>query len=340
MLCRRYAGAIVLDPPQHRPVRLAPQGHGDAGRRGRMVDRILDQVRHHLGEKVRISGNLQRVVHLKGQRMPGIGGHLSVDVADPRRQGRQVGCAEPLPAHAGFHLGDAQQGVEGFDDPVGLGNGVVHRGIELGRRRRMRLEAVQPLSQPCQRGTQIVRDVGGHLPQAVHQPLDPRHHDVDMFGQTVDLVAAWPDGQAPVETARRYLSRQRQDGVHTGGGFPAQRETRDEGADGDGDAAHEQAEQHDLLRLVQDMRIAAGQHLVGPHCFSEAEQADFVVAVHRGRVLQVLVDLHDGVRQTHFLPAFVPYLRRDVAGDHPPVFGQQVEIVTRRAFRVLADGKG
>ena len=92
--------------------------------------------------------------------MPGIGRDIGVDVADPRGQSRQVGGAKPLAANAGFHLGDAQQGIECLDDPVGLGNGAIHRGIELGRRRRMRLKAVQPLPQPCQRRAQIVRDVG------------------------------------------------------------------------------------------------------------------------------------------------------------------------------------
>ena len=67
----------------------------------------------------------------------------------------------------------------------------------LGSRQRL-LGAV---AQARQRRLQVVGDVVGDFLQARHQRLDPLQHGVEVFRQTIELVAAAPDRQPSREIA-------------------------------------------------------------------------------------------------------------------------------------------
>ena len=98
--------------------------------------------------------------------------------------------AQRLAPRARLGLGDAQERVEGAEQPVGLGDGLAQRlGIAL-RVGLLEQGHLEPRAQPRQRRAQIVGDVVGHLAHAQHQPLDLVEHGVEVGGELVELVAA------------------------------------------------------------------------------------------------------------------------------------------------------
>ena len=91
---------------------------------------------------------------------------------------------------AGIGFGDQQQGIEGGDQLVGLGDGALDlaglacppafsRASDSSSRLRSRFSGVR---RSC--ATRV-----GHFAQALHQPLDAVQHAVEIFRQRVELVA-------------------------------------------------------------------------------------------------------------------------------------------------------
>ena len=85
-------------------------------------------------------------------------------------------------------FGDQQQGVEGADQLIGLGNGALDlRGVGTCRVQ-PGLGLFQPLAQPVERRAQVVRHRIGDLAQAFHQAFNPVQHAVEIFRQHIEFI--------------------------------------------------------------------------------------------------------------------------------------------------------
>ena len=105
--------------------------------------------------------------------------------ADDRRD------IEPLaapPAGAGLGLGDAEQRVEGRQQPVGLLDRRPNRLALGGAVLRPEQRQFEPCPQPRERRLQIVGDVVGDLAHRGHQSLDLVEHPVQIGGELVEFV--------------------------------------------------------------------------------------------------------------------------------------------------------
>ena len=106
------------------------------------------------------------------ERVPGVLGRRRVGVGDAAQQRGEVDVGEGALLRAGLDLGDAQQGGEDVEQPVGLGDRGLGRGLVFARGRRALAGILEPLAQAAERRAQVVRDVAGDLAQAVHELLD------------------------------------------------------------------------------------------------------------------------------------------------------------------------
>ncbi len=115
------------------PKAVAAQRHGDAGSRPGVADRVLDQVRQHLGEEVAVAAHAEPRDDLDHHGLAGIFRHRPVGFGDGREHGRQVDVRETAAARSGFDLGDPEQRREDAQDSIhvaarGLDGGLVSLG--------------------------------------------------------------------------------------------------------------------------------------------------------------------------------------------------------------------
>jgi hypothetical protein len=68
---------------------------------------------------------------------------------------------------------------------------------------------------------EVVGDIVGDLAHGRHQLLDPRQHEIEAFGQPVELVAGAGYGQPPAEIAGHDGARGRRERVDAGEQLPA-----------------------------------------------------------------------------------------------------------------------
>ncbi len=72
---------------------------------------------------------------------------------------------------------------------------------------------LEPLTQPCQRRAQIVRDVTRHLTQALHQRGDAVEHVVDDCRQSIELRLRAGHGNAIAKAPRHHGTTGARDGI-------------------------------------------------------------------------------------------------------------------------------
>ena len=188
------------------PKAVAAQRHGDAGSRPGVADRVLDQVRQHLGEEVAVAAHAEPRDDLDHHGLAGIFRHRPVGFGDGREHGRQVDVRETAAARPGFDLGDPEQRREDAQDSIhvaarGLDGGLVSLGGPRALPRRF-----EPLPQVGERRAEVVGDIVRHLSQAFHEQLDAIQHLVGVRRQPVELVARAPRRHPPPEVAFHYGS--------------------------------------------------------------------------------------------------------------------------------------
>jgi hypothetical protein len=115
-----------------------------------VAERILDQVRDHLGQQLAVAGEADAVLDLIVERVLGILGGRLIGLADAFDQLGQVDLGEAALLRAGLDLGDAQQGGEGFQKLVGLLDGGVGRGVVVGGAGRPRACILEMLAQAAE----------------------------------------------------------------------------------------------------------------------------------------------------------------------------------------------
>ena len=104
---------------------------------------------------VSVTPSVDRRVEL----VPGVLGRRRVGLADAAQQRGQVDVGEGALLRAGLDLGDAQQGGEDLEQPVGLGDRGLGRGLVLGGGRGALARILEPLAQAAERRAQVVGDV-------------------------------------------------------------------------------------------------------------------------------------------------------------------------------------
>lgn len=127
--------------------------------------------------------------HLNAQHLAGVLGGGAIGLGHPLQELRQ-GHGRKLRARgAPFDLADQEQRAEGGEHLVSLAEGLRHGRLILWKRGPAGLQRPQPVPDAGEGGTKVMRDVAGHLPQALHQGLDSIEHSVEVGGQLVEFVA-------------------------------------------------------------------------------------------------------------------------------------------------------
>ena len=92
-------------------------------------------------------------------------------------------------ALAGLAAGDAQPGVEGFQQAVGVRHGLLGQIGVTAVFFRFGAQQFQAVAQPRQGRAQVVGDAVGDAPHVVHQFLDAIEHGVEVGGQGIKFIA-------------------------------------------------------------------------------------------------------------------------------------------------------
>jgi hypothetical protein len=202
-----------------------------------VVERVLDQVGEELRQQLAVARQGQSVFDRCVELVLGVLGDRRVGLADAANQLREIDGAEGALLRARLDLGDAQQGGEDLEQRIGLGDRGLGRGLVFARGRRALARILEPLAQAAERRAQVVRDVAGHLAQAVHELLDAVEHGVEAEHELVDLVVVAAHRDAGARVA-----------LHDGAAGAADRV----------DAAHEVAAQQHAAADRQQQRQRAG----------------------------------------------------------------------------------
>lgn len=166
-----------------------------------MRQRILHEIGQHLRQQLPVPADGDAGLDAKVEPVLQILGRRLVGLADLAGDLRKIDQGEAALLRARLDLGNAQQGREGLEQQVGLGDRGVGGGRVLGGRCRMLARIFQTLAQSAERRAQIVGDVVGNLAQPLHEMLDAVEHGVEAGHELVDFVVGAAHGNARGEVA-------------------------------------------------------------------------------------------------------------------------------------------
>ncbi len=146
-----------------------------------------------------------------------------IEFPDPARRGAKIEGRHDLTGAPGFQAGDGQQRVEDADEPISLIDHRFKRRPQLVSRACPAQGIVGTVPEASQRRLQVVGDVVGDFPHALHQFADSLEHLVEVRGEPVEFIAIPRDGQPVVEVARHDRPGRAGHRVHPGKD-PARRE--------------------------------------------------------------------------------------------------------------------
>src|SRR5262245_36978912 len=166
-----------------------------------MPDRVLDQVRDHLSHQLAVAvGDQAWVDSAQQPLLPFLSGWF-VDLDHGGQHLREVEFGKGKLLRPGFDLRDSQQGAEGLQNGIGVGDGPIDGGLVLGSGTRFDAHILKSLVQMREWRTKIVGNVVGDLPHPLDQQFDPVQHVVQTRCQPVELVATAMDGNPLREIA-------------------------------------------------------------------------------------------------------------------------------------------
>ncbi len=175
---RGDARPIVLDG-QRDAMRRTLAGDEDSNALGRMPERVVEQIRDHLGHELLVSRHRQGRLETTGEpSAPFVGGGLE-SLDDIARDLRQIERLERRASRAGFDLADAQQRLERLEHAFDLDDRGVERASDCRGGGVARSRLFQATQDVGKRLAQVVRNVGADVPVGEEELLDPLEQTIE-----------------------------------------------------------------------------------------------------------------------------------------------------------------
>ena len=202
---RGDAGAVVGDLDDHGAIGLGEPQVDPSALRG-IFDGVVDQVAQGLEQQVAITDHPGRWGGRQVQLLSPLGRDRLIEFRQVLHQRCQVDRGEGGAPAAGLDAGDAQQGVEGAKQFLGVGDDLLRRGPGRMVLAQFGAQHLELGAQARQGGAQVVGDVVRDLAHAGHQRFDAGQHVVESGGELVEVVAAPADRDAPGQVAVHDLA--------------------------------------------------------------------------------------------------------------------------------------
>ena len=243
-----------------------------------VFDRILDEVRQRLADQFAVAVKARR--HgLDAQGHAVVFRERLVEFLNAIGDVGRIEVVHIAARLSGFGARDHQQRIEGPDQAIGFLDGSFQRAAIFGLAAGSRQRLLGAIAQPRQRRLQIVGDVVGDFLQSDHQGFDALQHGVEIFRQTVELVAAAPDRQPPAQVARHDALRGAGHRIDPPQHAPRNKDTAAE-------AKHDHDQQRPLRRIRDNakqpppfVQIAPDQETEAAGQFGDAHQCAMIGGV-------------------------------------------------------------
>src|SRR5271170_6349604 len=134
-----------------------------------MLDRVLEQISEELQQKFAVAADAEVVGNGEQERLALLFRTRSIKLRDRAEQFVHVDGCKSRPTGTALDLRDAQERPENAQNDVYFADRPCDCLAQFRRIRFRALDSLQPLPEPAQWRSQVMRDVGSHLLQLAHQ---------------------------------------------------------------------------------------------------------------------------------------------------------------------------
>jgi hypothetical protein len=177
----------------HFDIRLLA-GFCAASLRRSILDRVVDEIGDGLAEQLPVGADEDRTFGVGLEHETALLRDWLVKLGHVAKKRGDVESFAVFAPRARLDAGDGEKCVEGLDQAIGLLDGSLER-LAIDRLAiRLAKRGLDAVAQAIERRLEIVGDIVRDLAHGCHELLDPREHEIEAFGQAVELVAGAGDG--------------------------------------------------------------------------------------------------------------------------------------------------